>query len=345
VRRLSELAAQVGGEVLGDGTLAIRGVNGLAEAQPDELTFFSNARYKQQLLNSRAGAVLVGSDAPARNGTTYVRVADPYLAFARISQLFHPRPRFEAGVRPGAWVHAAASVDATATVMAGATVERGARIGPRSVLFPGAYVGPDTMLGEDVLVYPNVTIRERCQIGDRCVLHAGCVIGADGFGFALDLEGPVHVKIPQVGRVRIEDDVEIGACSCVDRATHGETVIGRGAKVDNLVQVAHNVRVGPLSILCAQAGVSGSAELGTGVVLAGQVGVVGHIHVGDGAKVGAQSGVGHDVPGGAEVAGSPAFDRREWRRAVVAYPKLATLMKEVRELRRRVEELEQGRTR
>jgi UDP-3-O-[3-hydroxymyristoyl] glucosamine N-acyltransferase len=344
-KRLSELAAQVGGEVLGDGTLPIRGVNGLAEAGSDEITFFSNARYKKELAHTHAAAVLVGPDAPPRNGITYVQVPDPYLAFARISQVFHPRQQFEPGVRPGANVHPEAQVHPTATVMAGATVERRAQVGARGVVFPGAYLGEESTLGEDAVLYPNVTVREGCEVGARCILHAGCVIGADGFGFAFDLNGPAHVKIPQAGRVRIEDDVEIGACSCVDRATHGETVVGRGSKIDNLVQIAHNVRVGPLSIICAQAGISGSAELGTGVILAGQVGVVGHIEIGDGARVVAQSGVAHDVPAGATLAGSPAVEYREWLKASAALPRLADLLREVRELRRRVDELERGKSR
>jgi UDP-3-O-[3-hydroxymyristoyl] glucosamine N-acyltransferase len=341
-RPLSELAAQVEGEILGDSQRRIRGVNSLADAGPDELAFFSNVRYRDELLATKAAAVLVGSDAPPRNGTTYVRVANPYLAFARISQLFHPAPQLEAGIRPGAHVDPSARVDVSATVLPGATVGREAAVGPRAVIFPGAYIGDEASVGEQTVLYPNVTVRERCVVGARCILHAGCVIGADGFGFAQDFETPAHVKVPQAGIVRIEDDVEIGACSCVDRATHGETVVGRGTKIDNLVQVAHNVRIGPMSILCAQAGVSGSAELGTGVILAGQVGVVGHIKIGDMARVGAQSGVPHDVPPGATVSGSPAFDHRAWLRASAAYPELASLLKEVRQLRRRLEALERG---
>jgi UDP-3-O-[3-hydroxymyristoyl] glucosamine N-acyltransferase len=237
-------------------------------------------------------------------------------------------------------VHPEAVVHPEATVMSGATVEKGARVGQKAVLFPGVYVGEGASVGDGSLLYPNVVVREGCQVGARCILHAGAVIGADGFGFALDLEVPEHFKIPQAGTVRIEDDVEIGACSCVDRATLGETVIGRGTKIDNLVQVAHNVRIGPLSIVCAQAGISGSAEIGSGVVLAGQVGVVGHIRVGDMARVGAQSGVAHDVPDGATVSGSPAYDHREWLKASAAAPQLAALLREVRQLRRRVDVLE-----
>jgi UDP-3-O-[3-hydroxymyristoyl] glucosamine N-acyltransferase len=216
-------------------------------------------------------------------------------------------------------------------------------VGARAVLYPGAYVGEGASIGEDSLLYPNVTVREHCQVGARVILHASCVVGADGFGFAFNPEGdngPEHYKVPQAGIVRIEDDVEVGACTTIDRATLGETVIGRGTKIDNLVQLAHNVKVGPLSLICAQAGVSGSAELGMGVVLAGQVGVVGHIRVGDMAKVGAQSGVAHDVEDGQVVSGSPAVPHRDWLRQSAALGQLGDLLKEVRTLRRRVELLE-----
>jgi UDP-3-O-[3-hydroxymyristoyl] glucosamine N-acyltransferase len=342
-RRLGELATHVGGELAGDSGLLIQGLNGLAEASPGELSFYGNPRYRRQFEATRASAVLVGLDTPAREGVSLVRVSNPHLAFARISQLFHPRPTYRPGVKPGAHVHPEAQVHPEATVMAGATVEQGARVGARSVLFSGAYVGEGASIGEDCLLYPNVTVREHCQVGARVILHSSCVVGADGFGFAFNPEGeqgPEHFKVPQAGIVRIEDDVEVGAGTCIDRATLGETVIGRGTKIDNLVQIAHNVKVGPLSLLCAQAGVAGSAELGTGVVLAGQVGVVGHIRVGDLAKVGSQSGVAHDVEDGQVVSGSPAMPHREWLRMSAALGQLGDLLKEVRTLRRRVEMLE-----
>jgi UDP-3-O-[3-hydroxymyristoyl] glucosamine N-acyltransferase len=342
-RPLGELATHVGGELLGDAGLIIHGLNGLAEAGPGDVSFYGNTKYRRQYEATRASAVLVGSDVALRDGVALIRVANPHLAFARLLTLFHAPPRPVAGVSPQAHVHPGAQVHPEATVMAGATVEQGARVGARSVLYPGVYVGPAASLGEDCVLYPNVTVRERCQVGSRVILHASCVVGADGFGFAFDAEGeegPRHYKIPQTGIVRIEDDVEVGACTCIDRATLGETVIGRGTKIDNLVQIAHNVKVGPLSLLCAQAGVSGSAELGTGVVLAGQVGVVGHIRVGDLAKVGAQSGVAHDVEDGQIVSGSPAVAHREWLKASAAMGQLGDLLKEVRALRRRVESLE-----
>ncbi|HYH95100.1 UDP-3-O-(3-hydroxymyristoyl)glucosamine N-acyltransferase [Hyalangium sp.] len=342
-RRLGELATHVAGELLGDSGLLIHGLNGLAEAGPGDVSFYGNTKYRRQYEATRASAVLVGADAPPREGVALIRVPNPHLAFARLLALFHAPPRPSPGVSPQAHVHPEARVHPEATVMPGAAVDKGARVGARSVLYPGAYVGEGATVGEDSLLYPNVTVRERCQVGSRVTLHASCVVGADGFGFAFDTEGvngPEHYKIPQTGIVRIEDDVEVGACTCIDRATLGETVIGRGTKIDNLVQIAHNVKVGPLSLLCAQAGVSGSAELGTGVVLAGQVGVVGHIRVGDMAKVGAQSGVAHDVEEGQIVSGSPAVPHREWLKNSAALGQLGDLLKEVRALRRRVELLE-----
>ena len=339
-RSVGELAAFVGGELQGDADREIRGLSGLAEAGPFDLSFYGNAKYHRLLGSTRAGAVLVSEPPPPREGTSFIRVPQPHLAFARIAQLLHPAPRHPAGVSPRAQLHPAAQVDASATVMGLATVEAGAKIGARTVLFPGVYVGEGAQVGEDCVLYPNVVVREACVLGHRVVVHPSAVIGADGFGFAFDPAGPAHVKVPQMGTVRVEDDVEIGANTCVDRATFGETVVGRGAKLDNLVQIAHNVKVGPLAILCAQVGVSGSAQVGTGAVLAGQVGVVGHIRVGDLAKVGAQAGVARDVEDGATVSGTPAFAHSEWLRASTAFKDLAALTKEVRALRQRLEALE-----
>ncbi|MFL5320370.1 MAG: UDP-3-O-(3-hydroxymyristoyl)glucosamine N-acyltransferase [Myxococcaceae bacterium] len=342
-RSLKDVAAHVGGELVGNPELEISGVNGLEEASSGQLSFYGNTRYRKQFEATKASAVLVGRDGTKRDGVSLIRVDNPHLAFAKVSQLFHPRPEYQPGISTRAFVHVEARVHPAATVMHGATVEAGAVVGARSVIFPGSYVGDHAVVGEDCLVYPNVTIREGCRIGHRCILHAGSVIGADGFGFAFDLETPAHVKIPQAGIVRLEDDVELGACSCVDRATVGETVIGKGTKIDNLVQIAHNVTVGPLTIICAQAGVSGSTEIGTGVVLAGQVGVVGHIRVGDMVKVGAQSGVAHDVEDGQVVSGSPAMPHKDWLRMSAAADKLPELLKELRALRKRVDELEKER--
>ena len=343
-RPLSELAASVGGEIFGDAGRLIRGVNGLSEAGPSEISFYGNIRYRHWLEKTKAGAILVDAQTPThgRNGTSWVRVKNPYLAFAKIATLFSKKRAVPPGVSARANVDPGAIVDPTATVMAGATVERGASIGARTVLFPGVYVGEETVIGSDCVLYPNVTVRERCHLGSRIILHASCVIGADGFGFAFDPEVPEHFKVPQMGNVRIEDEVEVGACSCIDRATMGETAIGRGTKIDNLVQIAHNVRVGPLAIICGQTGISGSAELGTGVVLAGQVGVVGHIRIGNLARVGAQAGVARDVEDGAMVSGSPAIGHRDWLRSSTVFSQLSEMIRELRRLRNELERLKGG---
>ena len=339
-RALSELAAHVGGQIDGDASVLIEGLAGLEDAGAGHLSFFSNRRYKREFEATKASAVLVAEETRRHNGTTLVKVKDPQLAFARLSQLFFPRRVHLGGVSPGAHVHPEARVHPTAAVMAGATVERGAAVGPRAVLYPGAYVGEQAEVGEGSVLYANAVVYDRCIIGARCTLHSNSVVGADGFGFALDPEALEHVKIPQAGIARLEDDVELGAGSCVDRATLGETVVGRGTKIDNLVQIAHNVRVGPLSILCAQAGISGSTSLGAGVVLGGQVGIAGHLEIGDMAKIAAQAGVGHDVEAGAILGGSPAYDAGTWKRASVVTQQLPELLKELRALRRRVEQLE-----
>jgi UDP-3-O-[3-hydroxymyristoyl] glucosamine N-acyltransferase len=316
------------------------GVAGLKEAGPQEISFFAHARYREDLESTRAGAVLVSDQPPPGHRAAFIRVRNPHLAFARIAQLFHPRPRFEPGVHSQAWVHPEAQVDPSATVMAHASVDRGARVGPRAVLFPGVYLGEGARVGEGSILYPNVTVREHCVVGARCILHASSVVGADGFGFAYDEKTPAHVKVPQAGIARLEDDVELGAGSCVDRGTTGETLVGRGSKIDNLVQIAHNVRIGALSILCAQVGISGSTELGAGAVLAGQVGVVGHLKLGAGMRAGAQSGIAQDVPDGESVSGYPAFPHKEWLRSVAAFKTLPELAREVRELRRELEKLQ-----
>ena len=340
-RSLAELASWIGGTVEGDGSVQIRGLASLEEAGPGELSFYGNPRYRKELGTTRASAVLLPpGELATRRDVAWVRVSSPHLAFARLLAAFHPGPRLAAGVHPRAEVHPSARVDPSATVMALAVVEDGAEVGARSVLWPGSYVGTGSRLGEDCVLQPGAVVRERCFLGARVLLQPGVVVGSDGFGFAFDPAGPAHVKVPQVGTVRIEDDVEVGAGSCIDRATTGETVIGRGTKIDNLVQIAHNVRVGPLSIVCAQVGISGSTEVGAGVVLAGQVGIVGHVQVGDGARIAAQSGVPHDVPAGATVSGYPAVDHALWLRQSAALKQLPELLREVRELRARVAALE-----
>jgi UDP-3-O-[3-hydroxymyristoyl] glucosamine N-acyltransferase len=285
-----------------------------------------------------------GESVPA--GRTVLRVANAYLAFAKLSTVFHPPAGAIPGIAPEAVVHPSARVHPTAQVMPLVSIGPGAEIGARTILHPGAQIAEGVRIGDDCVVYANVAIRERCVVGHRVILQPGCVIGSDGFGFAFDPEGegkgPRHYKVPQSGTVVVEDDVEIGANTCIDRATLGVTRIGRGVKIDNLVQVAHNVDVGPLSLLVAQVGIAGSTKLGMGVVLAGQVGVVGHAEIGDGARIGAQSGVIGDVPAGEQLAGTPARPIAEWLKGQAGLPHLADMRRELRALRREVERLKAG---
>ncbi len=340
---LAELAARVGGEVQGDGTIRVDGVGPLEEAGPSQLSFFSNQKYRRAFEASRAGAVIVEPGTKVPEGRTVLRVANAYLAFARISTLFHPPREALPEVSPVAAIHPTARVHPSAQVMPLACVGPGAQVGARTLVFPGAHVGDEARVGEDCVVYHNVVIRERCVVGDRVILQPGCVIGSDGFGFAFDPEGegagPRHFKVPQIGNVVVEDDVEIGANTCVDRATLGTTRIGRGAKIDNLVQIAHNVQVGPLSLLMSQVGIAGSTKLGMGVIAAGQVGIVGHLEIGAGARLGAQSGIMKDIPAGETESGSPSVPHQRWLKNVAALDQLPDLRKEVRELRKELDRL------
>ena len=345
---LEELARRIGAVVHGDAGRRVRGVAALEQAGPDEVAFFANARYRPELRATHAAAVIVSEDeaplVPA--GSARLVAAQPYVAFAKASAIFHPDERPAAGVHRSAEIAPGAEVDPSASIGARCVVGRAARIGPRSVLHAGAAVLDEARVGADCVLWTGAVVRERCVLGDRVVLQPNAVVGSDGFGFAFDLEGngegPLHRKVPQAGIARIEDDVELGACTCVDRATLGETVVGRGTKVDNLVQIGHNVRIGELSLIVAQVGISGSTEIGKGVVLAGQVGIVGHVKIGDGARVGAQAGVPNDVPEGATYTGYPAMPHRDWLRTMAALPRVPDLVKQVRKLEARIAELEQA---
>ena len=343
---VAELAARVGAEVQGDGAVRVEGVAPLEDAGPAQLSFFSNRKYRRAVEAARAGAVVVEPGAEVPAGRTVLRARNAYLAFAKISTLFHPAREAVPEVSPAAAIHPTARVHPTAQVMPLASVGARAEIGARTLLFPGAHVGEEARVGQDCLVYQNVVVRERCVVGDRVILQPGCVIGADGFGFAFDPEGegagPRHFKVPQIGTVVIEDDVEIGANTCVDRATLGATRVGRGAKIDNLVQIAHNVQVGPLSLLMSQVGVAGSTKLGMGVIAAGQVGIVGHVDIGAGARLGAQSGVMNDVPAGETVAGAPSRPHAQWLKMMAALDLLPEMRKELRELRKELDRLRGG---
>jgi UDP-3-O-[3-hydroxymyristoyl] glucosamine N-acyltransferase len=328
---LAEIAQWVGGTLEGAGDLRIRSVAGIEEAGPADLTFVANPKYHGWLATTRAGAILLAPGVAARDDLAVVRTADPYGALAKVLVLFDPgMPDLSCGVDPRACVAAEAEIAGDAAIGPGVIVAAGASIGARSCLLGTSYVGENATVGEDCLLYPGVYVGARCRLGDRIIVQAGAVIGADGFGYAPSEGG--YRKIPQIGIVIVEDDVEIGANACIDRATVGATRIGRGTKIDNLVQVAHNVTIGPGSALAAQAGVAGSTRLGKGVRLGGQAGLVGHLRIGDGASVGAQAGVIGDVAAGETVSGYPARPHREAMRVEATLRRLPELVKRLRRL-------------
>lgn len=332
---LAEIARAVGGRVVGDSSLELTGLESLDRARPGDLSWVAESRRAREAAESRASALLVAAEADAA-GRPCILVENPTLAMAIWLARLHPAPPPRSGVSRHAHVAATARLAAAVSVAAGATIEAGARVGARTAVGAGAYVGRGARIGEDCVLHPLAAVLERCVVGSRCILHPGAVVGSDGFGYVWD--GFAHRKIPQVGIVRLEDDVEIGANSAIDRATLGETVIGRGTKIDNLVQVGHNVVVGENSILCGQAGVGGSSRLGRGVTLAGQVGLSDHVEIGDGAIVTGQGGVarGGRVEPGTVVSGMPAAPHRQFLRSAAWIVRLPELARRLEELEKRV---------
>lgn len=335
---LAEIAKWVGGMVRGDASTRISGVNGVQEAGPADLTWLAHDKYLVQLKTSQAGAVLV----PEHFGETpmpAVLCTNPLAAIITILERFSPPvPRPEVGTHPTAIVATSAQIGTNVAVGPRVVIQEGARIGDGCVLHAGVFIGAETTLGNNCELWPNVVVRERCALGNRVVVHPNTTIGADGFGYQF-LQGK-HTKIPQIGTVRIEDDVEIGANSCIDRAKCGATVIGRGSKIDNLVQVAHNVQIGPDCMIVAQTGIAGSARLGRFVVVGGQVGIRDHVTLNDGAKAAACSAISKDVPAGATVIGMPAVDHEEFVRERSRIHRLPKLAQQLADLIKRVERLE-----
>jgi UDP-3-O-[3-hydroxymyristoyl] glucosamine N-acyltransferase len=333
---LGELADRLGCILHGDAALRITGVCGMEQAEPGQLTFLANPKYAPKVKASRASAIL--ASAPVA-GMATLESRNPYHDFARALELFYQPPRPEPGIHPLAAIHPTAVIGEGASI--GPFVAVGARvtIGRGAVLHPHVTIYEGASIGDDFLAHAHATVREFCRVGDRVILQNGVVVGGDGFGFAKTAAGTQY-KIVQSGIVVVEDDVEIQALTAVDRATVGETRIKRGAKIDNLVQIGHASVVGEDNILCSQVGLAGSTILGKSVLLAGQVGVSGHLTIHDNAVAYAQSGIGHDVPAGTMVSGSPAFDNRTWLRAVTAFPKLPEMVRTVRELEKRLAELE-----
>ncbi len=340
--KLKEIAARLNCELSGGGEIEITGVAGMEHARPTELTFLANPKYAHKVKHSRAGAILVSE--PLKDAPMACLVSrNPYLDFARALELFDQPPRPAPGIHPLAFVADTAEIGEGASVGPFAVVGRHVRIGRHAVLHPHVVIYEGAQIGDDFLAHSHAVVREFCRVGDRVILQNGVVVGGDGFGFAKRDDG-THYKIVQSGVTVIEDDVEIQSLTSVDRATMSETRVKRGAKIDSLVQVGHACVVGEDNIICAQTGLAGSSILERNVLLAGQVGVSGHLTVHQDAIVYAQSGIGGDVPAGARISGSPAFAANEWLRAITAFPKLPELLKTVRELKKRIEQLENAKS-
>ena len=336
---LSDLARAVGGRVDGDPNRRVHGVATLEEAGPDDLSFLTNPRYRPFLGPCRAGAILVGPDAGIE-GRDLLIAPDPYVALAEILDRMHPVRRPAPGVSEDACVSPGATVGVDVAIGPFAVVGEGVRLHDRVVVGAGVVVGEGSTIGEETVLMPRVVLYPGTSVGARCLIHAGVVLGGDGFGFATT--AGTHRKVPQLGRVVVEDDVEIGANSTVDRGTLGETRIGRGTKIDNLVMVAHGVVIGPHGLLAGQAGIAGSTRLGSHVTMAGQSGAAGHLKLGDRVVIAAKSAVFTDVPDRAFVAGTPAVDHRSWKRSLALVKMLPELRLRLRELETRLAALEAG---
>jgi UDP-3-O-[3-hydroxymyristoyl] glucosamine N-acyltransferase len=329
----AEIAKQLQGEVIGDSALRLTGFAPADRAQSGDLTFAENEDYFARAEASAASAILVAGEFKSQH-KTLVRVRNARVAFAKVLPLFFPEPAFPPGIHPSAVVAATARIAPTAHVGPHCIVEENARLGARVVLQGGNYVGAGSELGEDTNIFPNVTIYARTQIGRRVRIHSGTVIGSDGFGYVFD-QG-AHLKVPQIGNVIIHDDVEIGANVTVDRGALGPTIIGKGTKIDNLVQVAHNVAIGEHCLLISQVGIAGSTQLGNYVILGGQVGLAGHLKIGNQVTVAAQSGVMHDIPDGGKYLGAPAVPDKQAKRQYIGISQLPELIRRVRELEKKL---------
>ena len=336
--KLKDLADALHCGVAGDGDIEITGVAGMEHAGPSHLTFLANPKYAHKVKNTRAAAIVASQPIIGSSIATVIST-NPYLDFSRALAFFYHPPLPPGGVHPLAFVHESASIGENASIGPFAYVGRNVVIGRSAVLHPHVVVYEGALIGDDFLGHSHAVVREFCRIGNRVILQNGVVVGGDGFGFAKRADG-THEKIVQSGVTVIEDDVEVQTLTSVDRATMGETRVKRGAKIDSLVQVGHACTVGEDNIICAQTGLAGSSVLHRNVLLAGQVGVSGHLTINDNAVIYAQSGIGGDVPSGSVLSGSPAFDAKEWLRAITAFPRLPELLKSMRQLEKRVEELE-----
>lgn len=337
--KLSELARLTGASVDGDlNSIEITGAAGLDDAGPSDVSFLANPRYTAKVNTTRAAAVYLAEGAQTDRAIAVLRTKDPYLAYTRALRLFHPEPTFAAMIHESAVIDSSSTVAGTARVGAGVVIGASCQIGDGVHIYPNVTIYENVSVGKNSIIHSGVVIRERSQIGERVIIHNNVVVGCDGFGYAKDEERH-WLKIPQTGRVVIEDDVEIGAGTTIDRASVGESRIGRGTKIDNLVQIGHSCTIGEDSLLCAQVGLAGSSHIGNRVILAGQAGVAGHLTIGDDVVITAKSATSHDVPAGKVISGIPAFENKDWLRSTAAFRRLGEMQRRLRELEKKLEEV------
>ena len=335
--KLEEVAQKLGCELRGSSDIEITGVAGIEEAGPQELTFVSNPKYARLVKNTRAGAIILSAD-NAEAPIPVLISSNPYLAFALAIELFYSPPEPILGLHPTAWVAESAQLGEECSIGANAVIGENVKLGDRAVLYPNVTIYPNVEIGSDFTAHSNSSVREHCRIGSRVVLQNGAVVGADGFGFA-PRDDKSYYKMVQSGIVVLEDDVEIGANACVDRATIGETRVGAGTKIDNLVQIGHGSTVGSNNVLAAQVGLAGTSEVGNNVMLGGQVGIAGHLSIGDGVIATAQTGIARSVEPGSRISGSPEMESSLWKKNYILMHRFPELVKTVKQLRREVDEL------
>ncbi|HOE04783.1 MAG TPA: UDP-3-O-(3-hydroxymyristoyl)glucosamine N-acyltransferase [Bacteroidales bacterium] len=336
-----EIAAMLQGIVEGNPGAEVCSFSKIEEGQPGSISFLANPKYTHYIYDTQASVVLVNEDFVAEKpvSTTLIRVRNSYEALARLLQFYEEQTGPAKGIHPQAYIHPEAQVGENVYIGPFACIEKGVSIGNNTNIYPHVFVDRNSRVGENCNIYSGVKIYHEVQIGNNCNIHSGCIIGADGFGF-VPQSGSEFIKVKQVGNVIIEDNVEIGANTCVDRATLGSTIIRKGVKLDNLIQIAHNVEIGDTTVIAALTGISGTTKIGKNCMIAGQVGMVGHIKVGDGVKIGAQSGLIHGFDDNATIVGAPAMDSKEYMKCVIGFKKLPDIMKKLNEIEKRLNSME-----
>jgi UDP-3-O-[3-hydroxymyristoyl] glucosamine N-acyltransferase len=335
--KLRDLAALIEGRIVGDPETEIRRMATIDQAQPGDITFLANPKYLPLLATTQASAVIIGTEVDAPAELNLLQTANPYLAFAKILTFLHVQRPESQGISPRAVVDPSAEIAAGVTIHPGCVVGARVKIGAQTILYPNVVLYDDVILGEDCTIHAGVVVREGCRLGDRVIIQPSAVIGSDGFGFAPDGDG--YYKIPQIGIVVVEDDVEIGSGSCIDRAALGVTRLGQGVKLDNLVQIAHNVTIGAHTVMAAQTGIAGSSKIGRHCTFGGQSSAAGHIKTGDNLTVAGRGGLAGNTDGDQTVAGAPAFPHRDWLKATMIFAKLPTMRKEVMRMQQEIERL------